>query len=72
MGRLRRGGKPAKNKALYKAKRTRNYKRDMDQIVYEDLLPEATKQLINQPVQEEVTGLAQHYCVTCARYFITD
>lgn len=42
MGRLRRKGNPAKNKSLYKAKRTRNYKRDLDQIVYEDLIPAVT------------------------------
>ena len=72
MGRLRRKGKPAKNKALYKERRTRNYKRDLDQIVYEDLIPEVSHKLLNQPMQEEMPGLGQHYCVTCARYFISD
>jgi len=72
MGRLRRKGKPAQNKALYKAKRTRNYKRDNDQIVYEDMLPENTFKLLNQPLQEEMPGLGQHYCIPCARYFITE
>ncbi len=47
MGRLRRKGNPAKNKASYRAKRTRNYKRDLDQIVFEDFLPEATQKLLN-------------------------
>ena len=30
MGRIRRKGNVAKNKSLYRAKRTRNYKRDLD------------------------------------------
>lgn len=72
MGRLRRKGNPAKNKASYRAKRTRNYKRDADQIVFEDLVPEVTQALLNQPMQEELAGLGQHYCVTCARYFISE
>lgn len=72
MGRLRRGGKPAQSKAISKARRTRNYKRDFDQIVYEDLVPELTNKLLNQPMQEEMPGLGQNYCLTCARYFVTD
>ena len=72
MGRLRRKGNPAKNKASYRAKRTRNYKRDADQIVFEDLIPEITEKLTHQPMQEDMPGLGQHYCVTCARYFISE
>jgi bud site selection protein 20 len=72
MGRIRRKGNPAKNKKSYREKTKRPYKRDMDQIVFEDLLPEATHKLLNQPMQEDMPGLAQHYCVTCARYFISD
>jgi bud site selection protein 20 len=72
MGRQRRKGDPAKNKHLYRAKRTRNYTRDADQIVFEDLIPEITDKLLNQPMQEDMPGLAQHYCVTCARYFIDE
>ena len=72
MGRLRRKGNPAKDKHISKKHRTRNYKRDIDQIVFEDLLPEATQKLLNQPLQEDMPGLGQHYCVTCARYFISE
>ncbi len=42
MGRLRRKGTPGKNKTIYRNKTKRGYKRDLDQIVFEDLLPEAT------------------------------
>ena len=72
MGRLRRGGKPGKNKTLYRNKTKRSYKRDFDQIVFEDLLPEVTSKLLNQAMQEDKPGLGQHYCVTCARYFISE
>ena len=72
MGRVRRKGTPGKNKTIYRNKTKRGYKRDLDQIVYEDLLPEMTTQLLHQPMQEDKPGLGQHYCVTCARYFISE
>ena len=68
---MRRKGTPSKNKALYKAKRTRRYGRDIDQIVLGDMLPEETQRLLNQPLNENLPGLGQHYDVHCARYFIT-
>ena len=49
----------------------RHYKKDIDQIVLEDMLPEKTEQLLNQPINEELPGLGQHYCVHCSRYFIS-
>jgi hypothetical protein len=42
MGRIRRKNNVAKNKTLYRNKTKRGYKRDLDQIVYEDLLPGMT------------------------------
>lgn len=72
MGRNRPKGSLGKNKTLYRNKTKRNYKRDLDQIVYEDLLPAVTEQLLNQPQQEDKPGLGQFYCVTCARYFMTE
>ena len=71
MGRNRRPGTPGKNKTIYRNKTKRGYKRDLDQIVFEDLLPEATQQLLNQAQQEDKPGLGQYYCVSCARYFIS-
>lgn len=44
----------------------------LDQIILEDMLPENTKVLKNQPVDEDQTGLGQHYCITCTKYFIND
>jgi bud site selection protein 20 len=43
----------------------------VDQIVLEDMLPDATQKLLNQKTDEEKPGLGQFYCVTCAQYFIS-
>ena len=43
MGRLRRKHNVAKDKEIKKARRTRHYKRDLDQIVFEDMQPERTE-----------------------------
>jgi bud site selection protein 20 len=60
----------SKNKQIGKARRTRNYTKDLDQIV-EDLQPEKIITLQNQKPDEDLPGLGQNYCVFCARYFIT-
>lgn len=62
----------AKEKSYYRARRTRNHERMLDQIVLEDMLPENTHALKNQPRDEYLPGLGQHYCVTCAKYFTND
>ena len=36
------------------------------------MLPANTIVLKNQPVDEYKAGLAQFYCVTCTRYFVTE
>ena len=43
--------------------------RDLDQIQLHDLRPAIRAALENQPLDSEKPGLAQHYCVECARYF---
>lgn len=72
MGRVqRRKANTSKNKQYRKARATCNYTRDVDQIVFEDMLPEKTHKLLNQEINEDLPGLGQHYCICCARYFIT-
>eukprot|EP00347_Sterkiella_histriomuscorum_P018254 403346209 len=72
MGRVGRKGNFQKNKKINRDKVKRPYKRDIDQIVFEDLIPENTQKLLNQAINEDLPGLGQHYCVTCARYMIND
>lgn len=51
--------------------RTRNRKKDLDQI-NEDLTQENSQKLLNQAVDTDKPGKAQFYCLHCARYFIND
>ncbi|CCA77376.1 hypothetical protein PIIN_11353 [Serendipita indica DSM 11827] len=46
--------------------------RDLDQIQLHDLRPAIRAALEHQPLDSEKPGLAQHYCVECARYFESD
>ena len=71
---MRRRANLQKNKQYRKARKTCRSagKRDHDQIVLKDMQPEATHKLKNQEIDEDKPGLAQHYCVTCARYLISD
>lgn len=68
----RRRGNTSRNKQYGRDRKAKAHKRMLDQIVLEDMLPENTKALKSQAVDEDQTGLAQHYCVTCTRYFIND
>ena len=61
-----------KHKQIKKANlKTKRYRRDVDQVVLTDMLPENTKKLLNQDPDETKPGLGQFYCVTCARYFMS-
>ena len=65
--------KGAKNKHIKKANlKTKRYRRDIDQVVLDDCQPEKAEKLENQDIDEEKPGMAQHYCLHCARYFISD
>lgn len=69
MGRYKRKGNFSKNKAISKARRTRNYRKDIDQI-YEDIKPENAPKFENMDVDETLPGLGQNYCITCSRHFV--
>ncbi|XP_045771291.1 zinc finger protein 593 homolog [Maniola jurtina] len=56
---------------LKKRWRVRNRKKDLDEIDV-DLKDENAEKLLNQDVNLDVAGAAQHYCLHCARYFIDD
>ncbi|CAG0914501.1 unnamed protein product, partial [Notodromas monacha] len=54
-----------------KAFKTKRRKRDLDEID-EDLKPSKAKQLRNMPVDDDLPGGGQHYCVHCARHFVDE
>ncbi|XP_045503383.1 zinc finger protein 593 homolog [Colias croceus] len=56
---------------LKKRWRVRNRKKDLDEIDG-DLKEGKAEKLLNQDVDLDLPGAAQHYCLHCARYFIED
>lgn len=72
MGRLRRSRTHKAQRDVHRAARTRARQKDLDQIQLHDLRPDIRAQLEAQPLDYEKPGLAQHYCVECAKYYETD
>ncbi|KAI0793799.1 hypothetical protein C8Q74DRAFT_1314764 [Fomes fomentarius] len=72
MGRLRRSRTHHAQRDVHRAARTRARTRDLDQVQLIDLDPKNRAALEAQPLDYEKPGLAQHYCVECAKYFETD
>ena len=64
----RRKKNTGKNKFIRRAKKTKHYQRDIDQIV-EDLDPKNIAKFSNLELDESLPGLGQFYCVFCAKYF---
>ncbi|KAF5332180.1 hypothetical protein D9611_008053 [Ephemerocybe angulata] len=72
MGRLRRSRAHHARRDVHRAARTRVRTRDLDQIQLIDLDPKNRAALEAQPIDFDRPGLAQHYCVECAKYYETD
>ncbi|KIJ95526.1 hypothetical protein K443DRAFT_108660 [Laccaria amethystina LaAM-08-1] len=72
MGRLRRSRVHNARRDVHRASRTRVRTKDLDQIQLIDLDPKNRAALEAQPVDFDKPGLAQHYCVECAKYYETD
>jgi len=72
MGRLRRSRTHRAQRDVHRASRTRARTKDLDQIQLIDLDPKNRAKLEAQALDFEKPGLAQHYCVECAKYFETD
>ena len=56
---------------LKKKWRTKRRTKDLDQVDT-DLLPNNAEKLLSQPVDLDKPGLAQYYCVHCAKHFINE
>ncbi|XP_006631343.1 zinc finger protein 593 [Lepisosteus oculatus] len=61
--------KSDKKKNIAKLWKTKRRTKDLDQI-HEDMRAGNADKLLNQEVDYDVTGNAQHYCLHCARYFV--
>jgi len=58
----------AKDKGHRRIVKAKNQGRYNDQI-FEDLQPANRERLLAQPADEDLPGLGQHYCVSCAKHF---
>ncbi|CAG9332182.1 unnamed protein product [Blepharisma stoltei] len=65
----RRKKKTAGDKSKHRAIKQKHYDKDIDQV-HHDLKPEVAQKLISQPLDEDLPGQGQFYCIECARYFI--
>lgn len=60
-----------RHKHASKKFKTKRKTKDLDEIEA-DTEPENATKLLNQPVDYDVAGAAQFYCLHCARYFVDD
>lgn len=65
MGRLARSRKHAGSNPEVRKHRLKRRTKDLDQI-HQDLAPGAAEKLLNQPIDPDLPGLGQHYCIECA------
>ncbi|KAJ2498521.1 hypothetical protein GGH96_004245 [Coemansia sp. RSA 1972] len=69
MVRMRRKRMHCNNKELHNRYKTKRRTKDLDQI-QDDLKPENKTRLVSMPLDEDLPGLGQHYCVECAKFYI--
>jgi len=65
----RRRGNTSRNKHLHKKLKVKRHTRDIDQV-FEDIQPGKVEKYDEMEIDEDLPGLGQHYCVTCAKYFV--
>ncbi|KAJ1728470.1 hypothetical protein LPJ61_004016 [Coemansia biformis] len=71
MVRIRRKRMHCNNKELHHRYKTKRRTKDLDQI-QEDLQPGNRERLLALPVDEDLPGLGQHYCLECAKHHIDE
>jgi bud site selection protein 20 len=58
---------PKKHSQPNKVRKRRG--KDLDEII-DDMKPHKSARLLHQPIDVDIPGNAQFYCLTCARYFV--
>ncbi|KAJ2162351.1 hypothetical protein GGF46_000715 [Coemansia sp. RSA 552] len=71
MTRMRRKRMHCNNKELHNRFKTKRRTKDLDQI-QEDLLPANRDRLLKLPLDEDLPGLGQHYCLECAKFCVDE
>ncbi|KAL5010003.1 hypothetical protein ScPMuIL_012308 [Solemya velum] len=71
MGRLARKKQHKGDKPMKEKYRTKRKTKDLDQI-HEDLKPENAEKLLKQEIDHDKPGLGQHYCLHCAKHFVSE
>lgn len=66
-----RKGTRAKDKTNHRGMKAKHISRHLDQV-YEDTMPHNAARFERPPVDEDLPGLGQHYCIPCARHFVAD
>lgn len=59
------------NKFNHRRIKAKHLTRDVDQV-FEDIQPENIEKFENMEVDEELPGLGQNYCKTCAKHFVNN
>ena len=65
-GLYRRKKSQAKNKVNHRGLKTRKFTKFQDQV-HDDIQPENEKKFTNMPVDEDLPGLGQYYCICCGK-----
>ncbi|KAJ2083474.1 hypothetical protein H4R24_000747 [Coemansia sp. RSA 988] len=71
MVRMRRKRMHCNNKELHNKYKTKRRTKDLDQVQH-DLKPGNKERMLSIPLDEDLPGLGQHYCIECARYYIDE
>lgn len=65
MTRIRRRKMMRRNKTWHRERKTKNYRRDVDQVA-EDLSADKLEKTMQREVDGDLPGLGQIYCIHCA------
>ncbi len=65
----RRRNNTSRNKQYAKARGTKRRTKDIDQVITDQKSPD---KFLKQPLNDDLPGQAQFYCLHCARYFISE